>query len=431
MRVLWLTRAQLPAVTSASSMINEGWQEGLRRALEQYEPEVELGIVSQGPVVHEAFKSGNATYFSLPASGPKTRLGRIAKAWQANVVSSEAVNRAVETGRRFRPDIVHLHGTEHFLGLAALQLQPPCVATLQGIPTVLERFMLDAIPLSEIARSIATRGFVRGNGPLHEYLGMRRSAQVERRIVGGLRYFMGQTDWDRNVIRLLNPSANYFECSRALQAPYYSSRWHRPSTPKATIVCTSSPRPYKGVDVLVEGVHLLVQAGYEHLQLRIIGAFPHSQLWPMLSHLVRKRGLEDVVSWLGPLGANEIASELSDATLFVLPSHIENESNSLIEAMLVGVPCVAGAVGGIPSVVRDGIDGVLYHDNDPFALAGAIARLLDDPDLARSLGDNARTRALSRFDPESCAHRTKAVYNQVVGLAQDSQPTRQRSVTAQ
>jgi hypothetical protein len=134
-------------------MINEGWQEGLRRALERYEPDIELGIVSYGRVTHEPFKSGNATYFSLPVSVPATRAGRIAKAWQTSVVSPEAVCQAVALGRRFRPDIVHLHGTEHFLGLAALQLPAPCVATLQGIPTVLQRFMLDAVPDSSNASS--------------------------------------------------------------------------------------------------------------------------------------------------------------------------------------------------------------------------------------------------------------------------------------
>jgi glycosyltransferase involved in cell wall biosynthesis len=175
--------------------------------------------------------------------------------------------------------------------------------------------------------------------------------------------------------------------------------------------------PYKGVDILIEAVHLLAEAGRDNLEVRIIGAFPQSQLWPMLSRLVHNRGVTDLVTWLGPLDAEQVAEELSGASLFVLPSHIENESNALIEAMLVGLPCVAAAVGGIPSIVRNGVDGLLYHDRDPFALAGAIGDLLDDPAFARSLGDNARAHALSRFDPEKCAHRTRVVYDEVFARA--------------
>jgi glycosyltransferase involved in cell wall biosynthesis len=417
MRVLWLAPAQLPAVTGTASMAFGGWLEGLRSALERYEPDVELGVVSRGWITHEPLRSGNATYFSLPASGPRTRLGRAVSAWQNNVVSSEGVHRAVEIARHFRPDIVHLHGTEHYLGLAALQLETPCVATLQGIATVCESFMRDALPWSEIARSVPTPAFLEGWSTLHYYMGMKAAARVEARIIPNLQYFMGQTDWDRTVLKFLNPAADYFECSRALQADYYTTEWQGPSTRNATIVCVSSPMPYKGVDTLLEGVHLLRQVRRQRFHVRITGAFPGSNLWPMLSRLVRRLQLEDIVTWVGPLGAAEVAAELSRATLFVMPSHIENESNSLIEAMLVGVPCVVAAVGGVPSVVRDGVDAVLYHDSDPFALAGAMDRLLTNADLAHSLGEKARIHALEKFDPEACARRTRAVYEQVLALA--------------
>ncbi len=70
----------------------------------------------------------------------------------------------------------------------------------------------------------------------------------------------------------------------------------------------------------------------------------------------------------------------------MLPSHIENSPNALCEAMLVGTPCIAAFVGGVPSLVRHGEEGLLYHDADPFALAGAVDRLLGD----RELGEAAR-----------------------------------------
>jgi glycosyltransferase involved in cell wall biosynthesis len=114
--------------------------------------------------------------------------------------------------------------------------------------------------------------------------------------------------------------------------------------------------------------------------------------------------------------------ELKGADLYVLPSHIENQPNSLLEAMLLGVPCVAALVGGVAELVEPGVSGLVYHDSDPFALAAAIAKVLDEPDAARSLGEAAQSRARSRYDREAIAHTTREIYHKVLALALSSAP---------
>ena len=420
MRVLWLTQLQLPAASGAQAMTAAGWLEGLRWALEQYEPEVELGICSWGPTVCEPFSQGNATYFSLRAPRARTRIERIEEAWKLYMIPPEAVDDAVRVVHDFQPDVVHVHGTEHPLGLAALRCATPTVATLQGIVNAIQPFVLDHVPHMEVARSMATREFVRGSSYLHSYLRMRRAASVERTIVRGIHHFIGQTTWDRDVLRLLNPSAAYYECPRALQPAYYDMEWHGPTDGPTTIFCTSGPSPYKGLETLLQSLALLRDGGYRDVRLRVAGSITDSMMWPMLSRLVARWHLADAITWLGALTADRLAAELEHASLFVLPSHIENESNALIEAMLGGLPCVAASVGGIASVLRDGIDGVLYHDSDPFALAGAVARLIDDPELARRLGQSARERTQQRYAPKAGAYCVKAVYQKILDTASAS-----------
>jgi glycosyltransferase involved in cell wall biosynthesis len=405
---------QLPAVTGDPAMTAAGWLEGLRWALEKYEPEIELGICSWGPVVHEPFCRGNATYFSLRGPRPRTRLQRIEKAWKLFMVPPDAVDDAVHVMHGFDPDVVHVQGTEHPLGLAALRVPYPAVATLQGIVNAIQPFVLDHVPHSEIARGVPTREFIRGDSYIHTYLRMKRSAALERTIVRGLHRFIGQTPWDRGVLRLLNPSAEYHECPRVLQSTYYDRRWQGPPAGTSTIFCTSGPGPYKGLETLMEGMGLLRDAGFHDVRLTVAGDITDSFVWPMLSRLIKRRRLENMVVWSGALTADRLAVELERSSLFVLPSHIENESNALIEAMLAGIPCVASSVGGVPSVLRDGIDGILYHDSDPFALAGALARLIDDPQLARRLGCSARERAQARYAPDVGARSVKAVYEQII-----------------
>ena len=423
MRVLWLTQSQLPAATGQSSMLFGGWHEGLRSALEEFEPDLELGIISWGPVQHQPIRRGNATHFSLSQRPANGRMGRAVRAWRTvGVVPLDAVEEAVAIARCFRPDIVHVHGTEHFLGLAALQIPVPSIATLQGIASVYERFVLDGFSCSEVARSLMTRDFARGASPLHSYAHMRNRARVERRIVSGLSYFMGQTDWDRDVLKLLNPSADYFRTECIMQRDFYEHSWRQPKRPWKTIYCTSGGAPYKGLEMLIEAMALLRDGGYLNLHLRVAGPIPNSMMWSSLARRARRRAVERQIDWLGPLSASGLVVELEGADLYVLPSHIENQPNSLLEAMLLGVPCVAASVGGVAELVEHGVSGLVYHDSDPFALAAAIAKVLDEPDAARSLGEAAQSRARARYDRETIAHTTKEIYQKVLALALGSAP---------
>ena len=99
--------------------------------------------------------------------------------------------------------------------------------------------------------------------------------------------------------------------------------------------------------------------------------------------------------------------------------------------MLVGTPCIAAFVGGVPSLVRHGEEGLLYHDADPFALAGAVDRLLGDRELGRRLGSAARESALRRHDPERVAGQAAGVYREMLsrpGTSRAGVPTSAKEV---
>jgi glycosyltransferase involved in cell wall biosynthesis len=69
-----------------------------------------------------------------------------------------------------------------------------------------------------------------------------------------------------------------------------------------------------------------------------------------------------------------------------------------MEAMAAGTPCVSTRVSGIPELIEDGHEGLLVPERDPAALAQAIARLLDDPDLGKTLAIAARAKVEREFD---------------------------------
>jgi glycosyltransferase involved in cell wall biosynthesis len=101
-------------------------------------------------------------------------------------------------------------------------------------------------------------------------------------------------------------------------------------------------------------------------------------------------GIGDAVRFPGWLGEAEKRAWLRRAGVFVLPSHAEGLPMGLLEAMAAGLPVVASAVGGIPDVVKDGVNGLLVAPGDAAALERALRRLLRDPRLAAALGAAGR-----------------------------------------
>jgi glycosyltransferase involved in cell wall biosynthesis len=121
------------------------------------------------------------------------------------------------------------------------------------------------------------------------------------------------------------------------------------------------------------------------------------------------------VEFLGRVTSAELVAAYRRAACFVLPATLDERADTeglgvvLLEAMSYGVPVVATRRGGIVDVVDDGKTGILVED-DPGALADAIAPLLEDPDRGRTLGRAGRARVRERFGWDSIVDRLEAVY---------------------
>src|SRR3989440_512475 len=102
------------------------------------------------------------------------------------------------------------------------------------------------------------------------------------------------------------------------------------------------------------------------------------------------------------------------ADVFVLPSHSEGSPNVLLEAMSANVPIAATAVGGVPEIVENDVSALLLPASDPPALAGALATLLTDKNLARRLATNASRLADTQHDPEDYARSLIEIYRDVI-----------------
>ena len=156
----------------------------------------------------------------------------------------------------------------------------------------------------------------------------------------------------------------------------------------------------KGLQYLIRGCAVLRSRG-RRFRCRIIGAGP---LHKDLLRLIRSEGLEETVSLEGALEQEQVIDWYRQAAVLALPSIVTSDGdrdgipNVLVEAAAIGLPIVSTPVSGIPELVHDAETGLLVPPHDPTALADAIERLLDSPELRERLRAAARTTVEREFD---------------------------------
>jgi phosphatidyl-myo-inositol dimannoside synthase len=150
---------------------------------------------------------------------------------------------------------------------------------------------------------------------------------------------------------------------------------------------------YKGMDTLITALPRLMTR-WPGLQLVLAGE-GDDRAW--LEDLAEKNGVTLHVHFLSKVSYAELASCYAACDIFALPSSGEGFGLVYLEAMAFGKPVIAGAHGGAPEVVQDGVTGYLVQHGDASQLATCIETLLSDPALAHKMGERGRERVESEF----------------------------------
>lgn len=174
-------------------------------------------------------------------------------------------------------------------------------------------------------------------------------------------------------------------------------------------------QPLKGPHVLLRGIARFLdqEPGLrERLVVPVVGGPSGSGLEhpTALADLADELGIRDVVRFVPPVTQGDLSRWLGVATLVAVPSY--NESFGLVaaEAQACGAPVIAAAVGGLPTVVHDGVSGLLVDGHTEDLWAAALAKVLTDPGLRERLAEGALEQA-QRFAWERTAARTLEIYD--------------------
>lgn len=416
MKVLWVVTALLPQIARLTG-----------------EPEQPFGgwLVStlDGLLANEQ----NEVLVCYRAGAPQRRgsSGRLAYcSFEQQVLRYSPENEALfsELLREFLPDVVHVWGTEYPSALAMIRaaqrerMLARIVVSIQGLTSICAWHYAAGLP-ERVVRANTLRDLIRWDNIRRQREKFAVRGAFETAALQSAKHVIGRTHWDKASVRQINPNAAYHFCNESLREPFYEGSWSPFACVRHTIFVSQGDYPIKGLHKALAALVYLIK-DYPGVKLITTGKDPREKsIWKRLlqssyarylARIIRAWGLDANVEFLGSLSAEGMKRQYLSAHVALNPSSIENSSNAVCEAMLLGAPVVASFVGGTPDLIEDGVSGLLYPFDAPYLLADAVRRVFDSDELALRLSANARRAAAARHDREQNRKDLMAIYR---GLA--------------
>lgn len=312
----------------------------------------------------------------------------------------------------FKPDIVHIFGTEfpHTLAMVKAFGKPEkTVIHLQGIMTFCAQNYDEGIPY-KILHQYTFRDFIRHDNIYQKKLKFEKRAEYEKKALQGTAHVMGRTEWDRACVKILNPNISYHYCGEILREEFYKTpNWNIVGCEKHTLFMAQGDYPIKGLHFALEAIKILKKdipdvklyiAGENIIDIKTMKQQIRQSMYPKyIRKLVNEWNLNENIEFVGSLNANQMCTMYQRCHVYIMPSLIENSPNSLCEALGVGTPVVASYVGGIPEFIAHGENGYLYQHNAPYMLAHYVKKIFMDDELAQKISNNGKKSIKNNVNP--------------------------------
>lgn len=388
MRILWLINIVLPKVANALEIdlkgYGGGWLTGLSELLINKE-NVKLAIIMPKKDVCdiESGYVGNLIYYFYPEKY-NSDYSKDTSIYLKRIIND------------FKPDIVHAFGTEYPRTFSLFEVVDPnkCLISLTGIVSRIAEYYYGNIGAKYTRKSLLRRA-IWGIVPF-QILSKEKEEFIVRgkyeiKAIEASKHVTGRTTWDKSFSYQVNQNINYYHCGEILRPEFYTGKWSFNSCEKKRIFINNGGYPIKGLHFAIKALSIILAKHLDsHLYVAGSNIFEHENKlkkfvlqnmydYPRyITDLIKKYNVAEHVHFLGQLSPEEMKREFLKANVFVLPSVIENSPNSLGEAMMLGVPCVAANVGGVSDLCIDKREGYLYQYDNYHMLAYYVCEIFEN-----------------------------------------------------
>lgn len=398
MKILWLTNVPLP---EASVLMSEtpsafgGWLVGASNGILQEEDiQLFVAFIKSGITEVTKLEGERITYYPVP---------RVEHTDSQGIRSNGHLKYVVET---VNPDIVHIFGTEYAHTLAMVNvcnsLGTKAVISIQGLVSVIAKHYMSSLPAS-VQTSWTFRDFVRRDNLIKQQKLFEYKGKLEIEALQKTEHVIGRTMWDKVCTSWINPSAKYHFCNETLRDEFYKHTWSVEECDKHSIFLSQAFYPIKGLHFMLQAMPLVLSR-YPDAKLYIAGdnrfrvdnfksRLRLSSYDKYIKKLIKDYCLDDHIVFTGVLSEKKMCERYLKSNVFVCPSSIENSPNSIGEAMILGVPCVASYVGGVLDLINHGEEGFVYQSDAPYMLAYYVCEIFKNQNWAGTISNRAKKRA--------------------------------------
>ena len=410
MRVLWFSIT--PANYSKVGNTVGTWIESLERIVTN-KNDIELGICFISKQKDTIRFQGSVKYY--PIYLKRNYLQAQYDKYSNKVEDKLLINKFIDVIDDFKPEIIHVFGSEWCFGNLVDDVSVPIIIHIQGCwPVYLS--VINSIFVTDW--DAVLQNWYNPKRFFSYFRGQHKSqerAEREISIIKKNKYFFVRTRWDKAIVRLINPSARLFYCSEALRSPFVCSKrkWEPHQRNKLVLVTVSSSSFIKGYDLILKTANVLKTFSSIDFEWILVGCTKKT-----LKIVSKKVGISYGAVGVVPkgvLGAEEIVSDLLNSDIYIHSAYIDNSPNSLCEAQYLGIPIISTYVGGIPSLFsRNYDDSMLVGVNDEFYLASMIMELAKNKSLQKKLSESNKEISHIRHKDDHIYNDLLSAYNAVL-----------------
>lgn len=404
MRILWLSGN---SSSYRKKGLSGGWIYSLEKEI-RTRPEIQLGVSFPYKEI-TPFKEidNNVTYYPILLESFKMRWCRILFPHKYDELYIKKLKLVISD---FKPDIIHIWGSEMEYILAIQITTVPIILHIQGIiATCVNAWFPPGFSNYSIIKNL----FPKCRSILNYYIscrGIKYQAKREKKILPHVKYFMGRTNWDKSISELFSSNSTYFYCSEIIRQEFYNSlKWNFHKREKIILTTITLGALFKGTDVILKTANLLKNAFNINFEWRIIGINECN----IFSNILGIKTEDNNVKCLGRLPVDLLIKELLNCNFYVHTSYIDNSPNSICEAQFLGVPVIATNVGGVSSLIQHRTNGILVPPNDIYMLCSYIIKYSHDENLTSVLSRNSIDSAQLRHNKNTIINTLINIYNKI------------------